>query len=237
MRMHRDTISFGAFWDMVGNPKLTAGKHLDSVLHKKVPYDVFFTNKDISLGDTNVIKKSKEDLPSWQHTKNLQNTLSSGDTYTKFCSAIPSKVMLELVQIWTSKFLLFKEVKEQFTGEFILWRDCVYETGYGIIFSAKSNKIVIGAYRNDGISCRTFPNNPFGGILSPEQQKEVSSWKTIILAQCIKMPYHRVEEFSQIYVNSLEYVDRNFNIYDEEIVLSRMCSIHPDMFEVISAKI
>lgn len=235
--MRKDTISFGAFWDVAENPKHTAGKHLDSVFQKKVPYDIFFTNEDISLEGTKVVRTDKEDLPSLQYIKNLRNTLDNeGDTSGKFPCTIPKKVMLQLVEIWTSKILLFNEVKERCDSEYIFWRDCVREIGHDIISSTKSNKIVIGAYRINGVSYRRFPDVVFEGALSPEQQKEVASWKTILSAPCIKMPYDRVEEFSEIYIETLKYVDRNFNTYDEEIVLSRMHYVHPDMFEVIGVR-
>jgi hypothetical protein len=135
----------------------------------------------------------------------------------KKCS---SNSFLELATIWTSKILLFEKVLDHTDSDYLMWVDCVKTHNLDLIFSIDSDKCCINRYAPS-----IFPNNPYNGLLKNTLPT------TKLSASVIKLPRHIIAEFIEKYIECLQFVDSNFIIYDEEIVLTIMHQKYPQIFK------
>lgn len=218
----KKTTTFSAYWYVENNPKPTAQQgHIKRAQSKNLDYFICSQNQAESF--TRKINLEFEDLPSLPYLKNLTNFCKSRDTvFTKYGKKIQSHAFLKLAKIWTSKILLFQKLLGYTDADYLLWVDCVGATNLDLIASSDSDRCCINAYpaRMD------FPSEPYGGLL------ENSLPPVKILAQVIKIPRHMVSEFIEKYIECLQFVDHNFIIYDEEIVLTIMHEKHPQLFDI-----
>jgi hypothetical protein len=105
-----------------------------------------------------------------------------------------------------------------------MWVDCVRARNLQSLTSSDSNKCCINQY----VKSNNFPSKPYKGLL----KNALPPIK--ILAQVIKLPRYLVTEFIEKYIECLQFVDDNFIIYDEEIVLTIMHEKHPQLFNIYS---
>tara|TARA_B100000035_G_scaffold236307_1_gene204571 strand:+ start:604 stop:1263 length:660 start_codon:yes stop_codon:yes gene_type:complete len=217
----KTTTTFSAHWYVENNPKQTGkhGRHIKHAKNKNLDYFICSQNQTASFNHK--INLEFKDLPSLPHLKNLTNFCKSRDTvFLKFGGEIQSDAFLNLATIWTSKILLFEKILDHTDADYLMWIDCVKEQNLDLITSSDSDRCCINQYR------RKWKSNPFGGLL----KNAIPSVR--ILAQVIKIPRHMVSEFTRKYIECLQFVDHNFSIYDEEVVLTIMHQKHPDLFNI-----
>lgn len=210
---------FSAYWHVDNNTKHSAGEHLKCVTDKNL--DFFFAEKEYF--DLNTVKLKFEDLPSHRFINNLTKlNTQHDDVYLKFNRPIPSAAFVRLATIWTSKVLLFEKILKYTDAEHVMWVDCVNTTNMDTIAVTCSNKCVVNKYPTYRLC-----DEIFGGMI------ENNIPRTKILAQVIKIPSSVVMDFINKYIECLNFVDDNFIIYDEEIVLTIMHDRYPEMFHII----
>lgn len=210
---------FSAYWRVDNNTKRSAGKHLKCVTDKGLNF--FFAEK--KYYDLNTINLKFEDLPSHKFINNLSKLKTQYDNvYLKFTHPITSAAFVRLATIWTSKVLLFEKILDHTDAEHIMWVDCVNATNMDTIAATCSDKCVVNRYSTDKLCGEIF-----GGMI------ENNIPRTKILAQVIKIPRSVVMDFTNKYIECLCFVDDNYTIYDEEIVLTIMCDRYPEMFHLI----
>jgi hypothetical protein len=164
-------------------------------------------------------------LPSLPYLKNLTNFCKSRDTvFTKFGQKIQSDTFLKLATIWTSKILLFQKILNHTDSDYLMWIDCVAQHNLRLITSIDSDKCCINNYGED------IKGKNFRGLL----KNTLPPIK--ILAQVIKLEKNIISEFIEKYIECLQFVDNNFIIYDEEIVLTIMYHKYPKLFNVLPNK-
>ncbi len=222
---HRKTITFSAFWDVPTNPKESYKLGHIKCANKK-ELDFFVCEEEVEIQCKNKIQLKRNELPSLKYLEKLPKYCNSKDfVYTKFCQKIQSSTFLTLSQIWTSKILLFNEMKNRSNAEYIIWRDCIHESNFPEILKHEAtNQITINKYGYN------VPSRPFNGLLDFDE----NLFKTWVLAQVIKIPSGIIDEVIKVYIQCLKYADSNFKIYDEEIVLSLMCNEYPELFYIIN---
>ena len=221
MRMNK-TTTFSAYWLVENNPKVTANcGHIQHAQNKNLDY--FICSKDQIESFNNKINLEFNDLPSLPYLKNLTNFCKSRDTvFTKFGQKIQSNDFLNLATIWTSKILLFEKILDYTDADYLMWADCVRTINLQSITSSDSDKCCINQYAKS----MGFPSKPYKGLL----KNALPPIK--ILAQVIKLPRHIIPEFTKKYIECLQFVDNNFIIYDEEIVLTIMHEKYPQLFNL-----
>lgn len=219
----KTTTTFSAYWRVENNPKPTAKLgHIKYAKNKNLDY--FICSQDQIEIFNNKINLEFKDLPSLPYIKNLTNFCKSRDTvFLKFERPVRSDVFLNLATIWTSKILLFQKILDYTDANYLMWVDCVRTNNLDLIASSDSDRCCINQYRN-------FTSNPFGGLL-----KNVLP-PVKLSASVIKLPRHIITEFIEKYVECLQFVDNNFIIYDEEIVLTIMYEKHPQLFNTFLKK-
>ena len=218
----KTTTIFSAYWYVENNPKASAkkGNHIQQAQDKNLDY--FICSKDQIESFNNKINLEFNDLPSLPYLKNLTNFCKSRDTvYLKFGRHIQSNAFLKLATIWTSKIFLFEKILDYTDADYLTWVDCVKAHDLQSIISSDSDKCCINQYTES-----EFPNKTYGGLL----KNTLPPIK--ILAQVIKLPRHIIPEFTKKYIECLQFVDNNFIIYDEEIVLTIMHQKHPQLFNL-----
>lgn len=210
-------VTFSGYWEVLGNTKLTNGRHLKSAKGKDIDY--FFSEQKVDF--SNNIRLNFNDLPSQPYLKNLTEYCDSMDyVYTKFGSHMKASSFLRLATIWTSKILLFKKINDLSPAGEIVWRDCVKNRKLEEIYNIKlENKLVVKRYH-------AIPKKPYKDLLNQKFPK------IKLLAGVLKMPTQIIDEFTEKYIECLKEVDRVFNIYDEELVLSFMNEKHPELFSI-----
>ena len=211
--------TFSAYWHVEGNPKQTAkAGHIKHAQEKNLDYFICPQNQ---IGNfDNRIDLEFDDLPSLPYIKNLTNFCKSKDTvFAKFNLKITSEAFLKLVTIWTSKVLFFQKILDYTDADYLMWIDCVHSKDQQRIASIDSDRCCSTKYH-----CSQLNGRIFGGLI------ENTLPSTKILAQVIKLPRYLVTQFIEKYIECLQFVDNNFDIYDEEIVLTIMLSKYPDLF-------
>ena len=215
-----------AYWHVDNNTKFSAGKQLKCVADKGLNF--FFSEKKYL--DLNTINLKFGDLPSTRFINNLSKLKTQHDNVflkhpcpvTSKPRTITSDAFVRLATIWTSKVLLFEKILQYTDAEHIMWVDCVNATNKDIIGKTVNDKCVINKYS---------PNKLQGEIFSGMIENNLPSTK--ILAQVIKIPRYMIMNFIKKYTECLSFVDTNFLIYDEEIVLTIMHDRYPEMFHLI----
>ena len=198
-------LEFSAYWNIKGNPKPNSKNLLNKAKLK---------NLDLLICDGRI-------PPSRSILKNIYKL--SGTVNLKFNFLdVKADIFKKLCEVWTSKILLFNELDG---ADFYIWRDCSKEGEYEQIKNLKSDRVSISSYI-DFPNFNDKTNLPFGG-------RDTYRYNSLLCAQVIKIPHKIKKEFIDMYAKSLEYIDRNFEIYDEEIVLSYMRDKNPDIFNVI----
>jgi hypothetical protein len=217
----KKTTTFSAYWHVKNNPKGSAKKcHTKHAQNKNLDY--FICSQDQTESFNNKIYLELNNLPSLPYLKNLTNFCKSRDTvFTKFGQSIQSDAFLKLAKIWTSKILLFQKILDYTDANYLIWIDCVMERNLDLIASSDSDRCCINQYKN-------FTRKPFAGLL----KNKLPPIK--ILAQVIKIPRRNVMKFIEKYIECLSFVDNNFIIYDEEIVLTIMHEKHPQLFKLFN---
>lgn len=211
--------TFSAYWHVDNNTKRSAGKHLYSVVDKNLD---FFFAESVYPG-IRTINLNFEDLPSHKLINNLSKLKTQYDNvYLKFTHPITSAAFVRLATIWTSKVLLFEKILDYTDAEHLMWVDCVTATNKDIIHKTTCDKCVVNKYSPDKLRGKIF-----GGMV----ENNLPSIK--ISASVIKIPRNMIIEFIKKYTECLSFVDNNFHIYDEEIVLTIMHDRYPEMFNLI----
>ena len=221
----QNIVTFSAYWYVEGNPKRTAKSgHINRAEEKNL--DHFICSQDQVGNFNNRINLKFNDLPSLPYLKNLTNFCKSRETvFTKFGQKIQSNVFLKLATIWTSKILLFEKILDYTDSDYLMWIDCVKTFNRDLIFSTDSDKCCINRYTPS-----VFPNNPYKGLLK-NTRPPIKIWAAVI-----KLPRHIIPEFTKKYIECLQFVDNNFIIYDEEIVLTTMHQKHPQLFNLFKTQ-
>jgi len=216
----KDTTTFSAYWSVKNNPKGSANLgHIKHAQNKNLDYFVCSRNQIESFN--NKINLEFEDLPSLPYIKNLTNFCKSRDTvFTKFGQKIQSDAFLKLATIWTSKILLFEKILDYTDADYLMWIDCVKQRNLPLITSIDSDKCCINKYGE------VIEGKNFRGLL----KNTLPPIK--MLAQVIKLEKNIISEFIEKYIECLQFVDNNFIIYDEEIVLTIMHEKHPQLFNI-----
>jgi len=218
----KKTTTFSAYWHVENNPKFSNRQgHIKHARNKNLDY--FICSQDQVVGFSNKIDLEFNNLPSLPYLKNLTNFCKSRDAvYFKFGRHVKSNAFLKLATIWTSKILLFEKILDYTDADYLMWVDCVKTRNLQSITSSDSNKCYINQYAKSD----NFPNKPYKGLL----KNTLPPIK--ILAQVIKLPRHIIPEFTKKYIECLQFVDNNFIIYDEEMVLTIMHEKYPQLFNL-----
>jgi hypothetical protein len=231
--MMDDLITFSAYWHVDGNIKLTARKgHIKHAERKKLDY--FICPEDQHGQFKRRINLDFNDLPSVPYIKNLTSMCESTDRehlYGKCCwkkgckRGFKPDVFLQLATIWTSKVLLFAEMLKHTAANYLMWMDCVTAHNHRQIAALNSDKCCLNKYKKNQLTRKIF-----GGLIE-------NTLPTIKPSACvIKLPRCIVDEFVEKYIKCLQFVDDNFLIYDEEVVLSIMNQKHPHLFDFSASK-
>lgn len=236
--MEKLNTVFSAYWHVNNNPKLYSKKHLTCVEDKKVDY--FITDETFCPNNAKNINLSFENLPSKHYIKNLTKFCQQEEyVFTKYNTKIKAKTFLDLATIWTSKILLFNEILNYTESDWLTWVDCISAENYDKIKTKNfNNKCVFNKYlktmklqKRNSETKYLWPQKIFGGLVK-NYNCQLPPVK--ILAQVIKMPRTLVFHFVNKYIESLIFVDNNFLIYDEEIVLCVMFSKYPTLFKLMN---
>ncbi len=220
-----DNVTFTAFWDVPGNPKTTY--KLGHVRHaQKNNIDYMFTDQHIDSNNIKVVHKEYNSLPSFNYLNKLSQTIEKTNDNISFkfpSSLVTPSVFLNLVRIWTSKMLLFKEMQAiRLDAKHITWVDCIHNTNREKIVMSSHSACVINRY-----PAGKFPECPFG--LTQYNLPEIK------LSACVmKLPVDLIDQFLAVYIDTLNIVDCEYPVYDEEIVLTCMHAAHPDLFHIIN---
>jgi hypothetical protein len=221
---------FSGYWHVEGNPKKNQGKHLLKIGRKN--FNLFFSEDPVEGSFKNILIK-KNQLESTQYNKNLKNSIfKEKNCFTKFSQKIEGEVFYELSSIWTNKILLFQQAYRNYpNSDYIMWIDCVKNANLQAITDSNSDLISINKYNGRGTS--KMKKEPFGNFLG-KGSKHFKKLDKFLLAQVIKIPTNRVREVVEIYKKVLNFVDQNYNIYDEEVVLSEMYYKYSKLFNIIN---
>lgn len=217
----KKTTTFSAYWHVKNNPKLSVKLgHIKRAKNKNLDY--FICSPEKKLNFTNNIYLNFDDLPSLPYLQGLKGFCKSRDfVFTKYGEKIKSFVFFNLATIWTSKILFFEKILEYTDNEYLMWIDCCSARNLELIDSSEGSKCFINQYRKS-----KFPSKPYGGLLKNKLPPKK------ILAQVVKIRSSIVKEFIKRYIECLQFTDNNFNIYDEEIVLTIMHQKYPKLFKV-----
>ena len=223
MTQGKDSVTFSAYWSVPGNPKGTAKLgHLKYA--ERDPPDYFISDHPEQHQFSRSLAMSFRDLPSAPYLTNLRkNCRRKKRVFLKFGLEINPSVYIQLATIWTSKLLLFETVARQSVVDSIAWVDCVHRINFEKTMEHQPcSTVVISEY--DDI----FPKTPFGGIVPisdlPKQK---------LRASVFRIPSGLLPEVTERYINCLSRVDRHFEIFDEEILLSVMNEEYPYLFTVL----
>jgi hypothetical protein len=224
----KNNVTFSAYYRVPDNAKYTA--ELGHVRRaKRNPPDYFISDQYYDF--TNSLYMSFNDLPSLPYLTNLrENCLNKERVFTK-AGYLRGKHMsawgyFRLATIWTSKLMLFETIAHEGNFEYVTWVDCINRWNFEELMSVKNpTNILIGEYAS------TFNKGIFGGAVSPSLLP-----KQKLLGSVIKIPTKILPEVIERYKSTLQQVDRNFEVYDDEIVLSVMNHEYPELFTVLPAK-
>lgn len=220
-----DVSTFSGYWSVENNPKPTQGKHLVRASRKKLD---FFIGEDV-VDFSSYIPLPFSKLPGGRYMKNLTHYCSvNGNVFLKFGFPIDAVTFHKLVRIWVSKLLLFKHVYRKCNSKYLMWVDCVFSPdNYDLIKTTNiRDKIMINVSKQR--RGWKYPDMPFGGLLGSKQLPSVK-----IAGSCIKIPVDILDHVLEVYIECLQYVDNEYPIYDEEVVLSVMYQKHPELFEIV----
>jgi len=208
-------LVFSGFWKVENNPKKSNKiGHINSVKQKQL--DLFFCEKQVDL-DCKQHNILYDQLPAHNFIKKL----NPKKPCTKVGLAVNSEAFKKLCTIWCSKILLFKTAADLYPNEDVfLWRDCVENNKFETIKNVDSKLCVIGTYN------RTRRKPLFNNTITPEFQQ-------LLCAQVIKIHRDHLHTFLTAYKDTLNYVDNNYEIYDEEIILSTLCKQKPELFVTV----
>jgi len=209
-------VKFSGYWEVKGNPKPTATLgHIEQLNDKDI---------DILFCDKNYPTKCKQVHIDPLSTKYIK-TFSS-PTFLKFGLACQTDIFQKLVSIWTSKMLLFKVVADLYPAENdFIWVDCVHNANYDYVASSNTTRCCLNKY--DGKNTRKMYHTPFN-------DKHFVHLDTYLSAQVIKINRQNLEATEKKYLECLKFANNNYNLYDEEIVLSLMYKTSPQLFEIIN---
>lgn len=224
-------IIFSGYWEVKNNPKPTAKiGHVKHVVQK--PIDILFCDDKTTITGIETASYNIDNPDINILVSNLTDRLNNKKmTRLKFGMPISTDVFLQLVKIWLNKILLFSEMKSRFPdANYYTWVDCVRTPNINnIISSNNTDSITINKY--DGKNTDRSPRIFFGGQ-SPEIEKRL--YTTYISAPVIKIPNAIVQDVYSLYRQCLSYADSAFDVYDEEIVLTHMNQIAPELFTIIN---
>ena len=210
---------FCGYWHVSDNPKKSASR--GHIRHAKKKYmDYILCEDPFKHPTAKFLNFPYSDLPSVPYIKNLSRYCSSKDfVHTKYGHRIGAGVFLKLATIWTSKVLLFAEIAKHVNSEFITWVDMVKALGKDLIAQHEccDSVVVLG---------NKPPKNPFGQLYTFSD----TIFNSSICASVIRVPTVMLDNFISVYTSCLKHVDANFELYDEEIVLSYMHSTQPNLF-------
>jgi hypothetical protein len=225
---------FSGFWPVKDNPKHTAKLgHVKHARNKGLDFFISSSKINVARFPTIIIPSGK--LPSLPHISNLESfCLDNKQVRLKFGAKVKGTTFFELATIWTSKILLFKEILIHSSDfEAAIWVDCIRSLNLDLIEKCPvDDKVVINKY--DGAGHDSFTPRPFGDTLPGPLSREISSLPVKLSACTIRIPNALLPLVSSLYVECLLHTDSKFNIYDEEIVLSFMYAMNPDIFYIIN---
>lgn len=229
--MRQDNVTFSAFWNVPDNPKATAKMgHLEyakaTSSGRSLP-DYFISEQAKQHNFSCSIYTAFNELPSIPYLNNLrENCLNNRRVFLKSGIEIKSNAFVKLATIWTSKVLLFNTIASKVTNtDYITWIDCIFRKDFSEIVNHEHRQTIMISQYDDSFS--KFSYRGMVPISDLPKQK--------LRAQVIKIPTKLLPEVTEEYINCLIRVDRNFKIFDEEVVLSVMNEEHPELFTVISS--
>jgi hypothetical protein len=216
-------VTFAAYWPVHNNPKHTQRLgHIDNL--RKIGIDVFFGDKTHGLDCAEVLLG---DPPA---SKVPARLYSVRNCVLKFGLPVQPEVFQSLVKIWLSKVLLFQQAQAWApTGTVFVWVDCVHRPNLELIGCDTSGRVSVNRYGGSG----TLPmhENPFlGGCCT----RHVGTIATFLSASVVKVPAGILDEFISAYREMWAWVDGEYSVYDEEIILSCMFQKSPEMFSVVN---
>lgn len=223
MGRKENSVTFSAYWSVLGNPKKTAKLgHLKYV--ERAPPDYFISDHPERHQFSDSLYTSFRDLPSAPYLDNLRgNCLRKRRVFLKFGLEIDSSAFIQLATIWTSKLLLFETVAREGDFDSITWVDCIHRRNFAATMSHQPCSTILITEYGD-----TFPKYPFGGVVPisdlPKQK---------LMGGVFRIPTRLLPEVTQAYISTIQRVDRHFEIFDEEIVLSVMNEEYPELFTVL----
>lgn len=209
-------VIFSGYWEVKGNPKPTASLgHIDQLKEKNI--DLLFCDKPYPIN----CKQVYIDPPAAKYIKKF-----SSPTALKFGLSCQTEIFQKLVSIWVSKILLFKLVSDlnPDKNDFI-WVDCVHNINYNSIESSNTTRCCLNKY--NGRNTSKMYHTPFN-------DRQFAHLDTYLMAQVIKINRHILDVFEKKYLECLDFANKNYNFYDEEIILSLMYKTNPDLFEIIN---
>jgi hypothetical protein len=211
-------MRLSAYWRVNGNPKPSARRgHIKHLLAS--PVDLFFGREAVDAGFPQIML----DKPPASEL-NLA-VFSRSRCFLKFNLPVQPEQFRELAAIWLSKVLLIKMASEVFQNtDHFVWVDCIYRIDAKSIQSSDANRVTVSRYRRPH-------RRLFGGSCGTAHIKTLGR---LVRASVIKVPVAVVDEFSSRYLDMVQWVDDEYRIYDEEIVLSCMLQKWPDLFSAVN---
>jgi len=204
-----------AYWHVPGNPKKTAGRHIDCL--KESPPDILFTEVKLDVQCEQVI------LPYDKlkiHEFNLRK-VSGETTFFKYRVPVETVVFERLRNIWLNKVFLLQEVSKIYPNEkYVTWIDCVHRPYLHAINQEQTDRILMSGITG-------YPRKPFN---RPEKWPQ----RFCLQGGVIKVPVSKMEQFINTYTSKLLEINNTKETYDEEYVLIHMFTENPNMFQIIN---
>ena len=216
-----NTCVVSGFWPIKGNPKVSAGTHVEEV-QKKDYIDYFYSSVGVSLPNAYVVEFLHKDMPSRSLASNLKN-IKGKEASVKWGKDIDGDVFYRLASIWLSKpFFLWKAYMHDSSYDRYMWVDCGRDVN--VQQCAKSNApVFVAKYPYQG---RGFPpKKPFNNFMGwgwPVGWRKLNRFTDWYMGGTFSISRKHLPIWFDLYKQTLAAVDRKFKLYDEELVLSYM---------------
>ena len=219
-----NTLVVSGYWKVDDNPKPTNGRHIAGAAKKRI--DLFFSYQDHGFpwNESQSEYFYMSNPPSSEYAESWKSR--ECPCFTKYSIPADWKSFSQLGCIWLGKVKLLAKARELYPGkDYYVWGDMCYRRDEWAIMRSKSDKVLF--------TVNNWPEwPPYGGLLNAHKGIErYRQLPVIVSGSFLKIPDKSFDEFYDKFHQILEYVNNDYFIYDEEIVMSEMLMSYPKMFE------
>lgn len=223
MHTSDETLVISAYWEIPGNTKPTKGRHLKKGAEKRI--DLFFSYQDHGLSGKGVGEYVHMPSPSPNLYAERFKT-RRGPCFTHYSVPITWSSFGSLAPIWLGKLKLLAAARKRYPNKkYYMWGDLVHRRDEYAVMQANGKKAFF-SFNNRPLQ------PPYGGLLS--KHRGILAYKElpgIVTGQVLRIHTDLFDEFYEKFYTTLDKVNHNYFIYDEEIVLSEMLKAYPGIFE------